>query len=323
MQRSQALECLIPPGRRRHGKMLGGVLQVWVTRACDLACPSCTQGSNLRGKAEWMSLEHFERACASLRDYWGVVGVFGGNPALHPQFAALCRIMRRYITYPQRGIWCNHPRGHGHAMRLTFCPSVSNLNVHLRRDAYDEFRRAWPECRPVGLTGDSRHSPPLVALQDVEPDEGRRWRLISQCDINRHWSAMICVVRGQLRGYFCEIAGAHAMLHQHDPAWPDTGLPIEAGWWRRPMADFAPQADWHCHRCGVPLRLHGPLSQDPTAAELTSHVHASVARPRGQRPVRLVTHPLPPDLQRVARMTDYLGNAQRKDPPCPQPTPTP
>ena len=82
------------------------------------------------------------------------------------------------------------------------------------REAYDEFRRDWPEARPFGLDKDSRHSPVYLDMTELVPDEAERNRLISGCDINQHWSAMIGVFRGQLRGYFCEIAGAQAMLKQ-------------------------------------------------------------------------------------------------------------
>src|SRR5690242_2039949 len=44
----------------------GGVLQIWVTRACDLACTHCTQGSNLAGKPGMMTPDQFEEACKSL-----------------------------------------------------------------------------------------------------------------------------------------------------------------------------------------------------------------------------------------------------------------
>src|SRR5262245_40683977 len=108
----------------------GGVLQIHITRACDLACTACTQGSNLGGKPTIMTLENFERACESLRGYNGVVGIFGGNPTLHPKFKAICEILTRIIPYEQRGLWSNNLREHGGLCRRTFNPSVSNLNVH-------------------------------------------------------------------------------------------------------------------------------------------------------------------------------------------------
>jgi len=36
-------------------------------------------------------------------------------------------------------------------------------------------------------------------MQDVIADEAERWDLIARCDINRHWSALVGVVPGNLR----------------------------------------------------------------------------------------------------------------------------
>jgi hypothetical protein len=70
-------------------------------------------------------------------------------------------------NFEQRGLWCNHPKGNAKVMRETFNPRVSNLNVQLDREAYDEFKRDWPECMPVGLDKDSRHSPVYASMHDL------------------------------------------------------------------------------------------------------------------------------------------------------------
>jgi hypothetical protein len=290
MNKQEALAKMIAPGTRRPGKYLDGVLQIWITRACDKACYNCTQGSNLGGKPRMMSLEHFEQACKSLRNYFGVVGVFGGNPAIHPQFPEICEIMRRHIPWQRRGLWCNNPLGHGKVMRQTFNPRFSNLNVHMDHAAYNEFKMDWPECIVIGLDSDSRHSPPFVAIKDVIPDEGKRWELISGCDINIHWSALIGVFRGQLRAWFCEIAGAQSMLHQDEPDYPDTGHPVTDDWWCYPMSHYEKQVEWHCHRCGIPLRGYGELAMAKDGKEQVSAEHQNIYRPKKRdRKVELVT----------------------------------
>lgn len=263
MTETDCLQRMVPPSKPRSGAWRGGIIQIHITRACDLGCCHCTQGSNFGGRPNLITLDEFERACQSLQGYWGVVGMFGGNPAVHPQFEQLCEILCNYFPFAQRGLWCNHPRGHGAAMRTTFNPHYSNLNVHLSQEAYEEFKKDWPESRPFGLTEDSLHSPPFVALKDIEPDEGRRWDLISRCDVNQYWSAMVCAIPNRgLRGFFCEVAGAQALLHAHDPGYPDLGInldgpqPLDPPWWNRTMEDsnFVEQARWHCHRCGIPSR---------------------------------------------------------------------
>jgi hypothetical protein len=281
---------MVPPSQRRPGIYRGGILQIMVTRACDLSCYHCTQGSNLAvGKPVVMTPDQFDQACASLEGYFGVVGVFGGNPTMSPYFEDYCRIMRGRFPFEQRGLWTNNLRGKGGHARITFNPKHSNFNVHLNTDAYDEFCRDWPESIPYlkGRDEDSKHLSPWRAMN--------RWPLIGRCDINRWWSAMVCVVRGELRAFFCEIAGAMAMLHQDNPDWdgtgqpmPDTGLKVEPDWWRKPMADFEPQARLHCNACGIPL---GGAPQWAIGGEREefSETHRWIARPKAKgRPVAFV-----------------------------------
>lgn len=360
MNEAQALERMVPPGQRRPKVMRGGVLQIHVTRACDKACCGCTQASQLGGKTTMMPPELFEAACRSLQGYFGVVGVFGGNPAMSVHFEAYCEILRRHFPRDQCGLWCNHPKGKGAAMRATFNPAVSNLNVHLDLEAYREFRRDWPESRPFGLREDSRHSPPWVALRDVLKtpcpecegrgghwngaglprndwdcercrgsgqvyDEAEAWRLISGCDVNQNWSALIGMFRGELRGWFCELAGAQAMLHQWEADYPDTGIPIplpgrseELGdlpdpvaWWKLSMEEYAHQVRKHCHECGVPLRGYGELAVGGNT-EQVSATHEGVFRPKRKgRLVQIVDSREQLHQGPVAKVTDYVGNAKR------------
>jgi hypothetical protein len=306
----QALSQMVAPGMRRPGIWREGVLQIHVTRACDKACFGCTQGSNLGGKPVMMTPEEFETAVLSLKGYFGVYGVFGGNPAMHRSFNEICAVLRQHVPFEQRGLWCNHPLGKGAICRETFNPAVSNLNVHQDRAAYDEFVSDWPESKPYlkGLDTDSRHAPPFVAMQDVISDDAYRWKLIANCDINKLWSAMICTVPGRgLRAYFCEIAAAHAMLHAGDEQWPDTGLAVTPGWWKQPMQAFAEQVKLHCHACGIPLRRFGQLANGGEYEEV-SRTHADILKPKVKgRRIQLV------DLEHahtrtLDRMTDYIEN---------------
>lgn len=403
MTEQEVLQKMVAPAGPRPGKPYrGGVIQIHITRACDKSCFACTQGSNLGGKTEFMSPEHFEQAVRSLgfdgnehmpelghKPYFGVVGVFGGNPALSPHFSAYCETLRRLVPFEQRGLWCNNPVTIDKAkeMARTFDPSVSNLNVHLDSAAYEMFKLGWPASHVVGLTGDSRHSPVHLAMKDVVKEQcdncagqggyfdlpnGERYlsdpgavprieqywtrcpdcggigkvadndrirELISTCDINQHWSAMIGVFRGELRAWFCEVAGAQAMLHQGESDYPDTGVriiqaengDIQCGyqwamyegtgeidpvirpqqWWKWDMDQYAGQVRKHCFECGVPLRGYGELSQSLTGKEQTSATHSGVFKPKRKgREVEVVTRLEQLGLGKIQRMTSYLQNAK-------------
>jgi len=306
---------MVAPSDHRPGIWQGGILQIMVTRACDLACHHCTQGSNLAGKPVVMTPDQFAVAVDSLAGYFGVIGVFGGNPCMSPHFDEYCRILRARVPFEQRGIWSNHPRGKGATCRVTFDPRHSNLNTHMSGEAHAEFSRDWPESIPYlkGLDADSVHGSPWVSMVDLGIEESVRWKLIGECDINRYWSAMIGVFRGQLRAWFCEIAGAASMLHQDNPDWagtggpiPDTGLPVVPGWWRQPMADFAAQVETHCHHCGIPMRRPGQLAIGGDREEF-SPTHEWIARPKVKgREIRMVKIGCPDTVVSDRPSTEYL-----------------
>jgi hypothetical protein len=297
---------------------------------CDKTCFGCTQGSNLKsGPREdmFITLENFEIAVKSLIGYHGVVGIFGGNPALHPQFAEICAILSQHIPRKHRGLWCNNPFNHASLMRETFNPNVSNLNVHLDQKAYDAFKLGWPECNPVGLHTDSRHSPvhgsmldlatlpdPNAPSQSVSNTEEVRWHWISKCDINQHWSGMVGQFRGQPRAWFCEVAGAQAMLQQHIESYPDTGitLPQEIPWWQGDMNKYSDQVDHHCHNCLVPLRGYGELACSTDGVETTTKTYLPVFQPKKlTRPVHCAKSNEHLQTGKIKLSTDYIGNSKK------------
>ncbi len=121
---------------------------------------------------------------------------------------------------------------------------------------------------------------------------------------------MICVFRGELRGFFCELAGSQAMLHQYD-AHPDLGIPIEEGWWKKPIESFQKQICYYCHRCGIPLRGKGELAQSTSneskeQVSLTHFPQYKLKKP--DRLVQLVTSLEQVNPDSVQHVTQYLRN---------------
>lgn len=348
MNKEQALEKMVFPSMKRPNvKPYNGVIQIHVTRLCDKYCNNCTQGSNLKGIIDYITLDNFEKACESLVNYFGVVGMFGGNPAVHPYFKKLCDIFCDYIPYNRRGIWCNNPLTEENAriMSRTFNPSVSNLNVHLDEKAYKLFKKYWPNSNPFGLEHDSRHAPVFVAMKDVLKEEcldcggtGRHlaldtdlvcdncggsgeiydiekaWELISKCDINQNWSAMCGQFRGELRGWFCEIAGAQSIINQEDPNYPDTGIDILKvnDWWMLGKESYSHQIEKHCHDCGVPLKGYGELATKKDGIEQCSKTYESVYKLKGKDKILdVVEDTVQLGMGRIQKFTKYLQNSTK------------
>lgn len=306
----QEMLSLMKSPRDRRQCWRNGVVQIHIIRACDKSCFHCTQISNIRGKGAVMTPDQFRVAVETLKDHFGVVGIFGGNPCIHPQFDEICAILREAIPFERRGLWSNKLFGKGAVCRETFNPHVSNLNVHLDQEAYDEFQNTWPETKGLqnlkGLYEDSRHGPPFVAQQDLGFSDDEINQNSATCDVNQKWSSLIGVVRGELRAFVCELMYAQAALHEADPDWPDTGLPVVPGWWNHPMEHFAEQVKFHCRRCGMPIKAVG---QDACGGdrEQVSATHAAWYKPKSpNRPVELIESIEQLGQDRVSSATSYL-----------------
>lgn len=332
MNEQQALSLMMSPARKQGKRPDQVVIQILVTSSCNLSCFSCTQNSQFAQPKWFMTPEQFEEAVLSLKGFPGTIGTFGGSPCLSPYFVDYCTILRKHVPMKQCGLWANDlfKPENGEAARITYNPAVSNLNCHLSQEAYDRFKKWWPESMPFGLNKDSRHSPVLVSMKDLNLSEEERWDLISKCDINQYWSALIGVFRGKLRAWFCEVAASQAILHQYEEGYPDTGLdPSNSdtwhkfrqgeqwygyqAWWQLPMRFFTGQIRQHCHSCGVPLKGYGQLAQSNNLddAEQVSQEHINVCKPKKKdRRIELIVvrEQLGQPLERTTR---YLQNADK------------
>ena len=297
------------PSDKRGTEWREGVMQIHITNVCDLSCPNCSQGCNLQTHPQSMTLEQFEKAVVSVKDYYGVIGVYGGNPTLHHQFPEICEILRAHIPFEQRGLFTNGLNGHGKICRDTFNPMYSNLNVHAQLNVVEEFKRDWPEALfNVKGYNHSRHTPTWVAIKDIEDmTDKEKWDAILDCDINKYWSAMIGLFRGDIRAWFCEIAGAQSRLHEDDMNYPDTGIPVTDGWWKLPIAVFENQVLKHCWECGIPLRGQGELDNGPIESVSVTHLPIyKLKRPNGKM-IKIVRNRS--ELGgKLARSTDYIEN---------------
>jgi len=256
MTRDEALKKMKAPGDER-GKACYGVMQLAITSHCDGGrCSNCTQLLAYR-QPRHMRLENALAAIDSVADYPGVIGIFGGNPCLHPDFEKISRHLAEVIPdRRRRGLWTNNMNGHGDLIGEVY--GYYNINVHGNVGAAAAVRRDLPGVTVWGeRAGESVHGAVLPDLAAVLPSEADRWALIAECDVNQRWSPAIVELGGRAKGFFCEVAAAWADVCGHR-----SGVKIAPGWWRRPMADFAAQVDRYCHGCGVPLRMAGRPDSD-------------------------------------------------------------
>jgi hypothetical protein len=275
------------------------IIQILVTRTCDRDCPNCTQLLPFRKDSREMSLECFERACASLAGWPGVVALFGGNPCTHSRFPELCRILaEQFPEQRQRGLWTNNLLKYGAVARATFWPSGRfNLNAHGNPTAAADMRQWLPGIAVVGQEP-SHHGAILLDRRDYGIGDTEWETLRECCDINQNWSAAIMERDGRPFAYFCEVAGALDGIRGENH-----GLPAEPGWWQWPIERFAEQVCQCCDRgCGVPLRGCGRLD-DGDQYDVSPSLVSLLDIRSGSKITLAVHHERPPQTH---ELTDYL-----------------
>jgi hypothetical protein len=232
------------------------------------ACSNCTRLLGHEKKRYIMTPEQFKDCVFVARDFIydspacpqgrtnKVLGIFGGEPLLSPFLPEYVDILIELVPEPQhRGLWTsvdwtvyNHAR-YGDAKpwvdRLLAGQGYLNWNMHTEDQ----------KCE---------HHPVLLSIGDVIKDEKEKWRLISQCWLNRDWSAAYALdANGEPKFYFCEIASSFDRVMRLG-----IGLPVEKNVWNHdlwfvenndgvqvPAGAYAHQIFSACGRCGQPLPL--------------------------------------------------------------------
>ena len=283
-------------------------MQILITRACDVFnCSECTQLLPFRGKhgkgkdrdPVHMSVDVFERAVDSMAGWRGIIALFGGNPAVHPEFPAICEVVRAKIPPRQRGLWTNNLNGHGPIVKETFWPNARlNLNVHHSSEAA-AYMREWLPGKQVWGEGPVEHSSMLRDWRDMGMTESEWIAAREQCDINQKWSGAIMERDGAPYGYFCEVAGSIDGMRGEN-----NGVAAMPGWWRQGMDSFGHQVRNCCDLgCGVPLRAKGSLDTDDTYKVSQSWVPLTV----DHAPPKVRVEVVGEIGETVRENTDYVG----------------
>lgn len=223
------------------------VIQIEITNGCHLSCRHCTRHVSHHRRPFFMSVDTARKAILSLDGFDGVVGMMGGEPSMHPKFEKMCTLWQELVPRERRGYWTAGFRWDERKALVdeTFDSKQIHYNDHI---AYD-----------------GKHTPLLVAIDEVVLDEDLRNKLIWECGFQEHWSASI-TPKG---GFFCEIAASLDWL-MDGPG----GYPIEPGWWRKTPLQFADQVERYCGMCSgaipMPAYTDGRGGRDGPTVEAIS-----------------------------------------------------
>jgi len=260
------------------------IICIDVTNKCDLACSNCTRLLENQDAFWEMTPDNFRKALQSLKGYFGVIAMIGGNPCMHRDFEELCRIFQEEVPNKlQRGLWTNNYFKHRAIIEETF--GTFNLNSHGEARAEANLLDLHKTVSGNGALswfygGHSEHAPLLTAVKDLFPEQ-EMWERISNCDINKEWSASIVQNKGELRVYFCEVAASFDLARNEDH-----GQPVTDGWWKSVARDFEDQIKRFCPGCGVPAKQKGSKDKDEIDTYTASNADIALKK-KGRKAVLL------------------------------------
>ena len=164
----------------------------------------------------------------------GTIGVMGGEPTAHPQFAEICKLFQELIpNRRKRELWTDGYRWEQYReiIEETFDSDNVTYNSH------EDEETGW-------------HQPLLVGADELVEDKELMWQLIGNCWVQWRWSCSI-TPKG---GFFCEVAAAQDQMFD-GPG----GYAIEPGWWNKDPNEFADQVERYCTRCSAAIPME-PVS---------------------------------------------------------------
>ena len=199
------------------------LIQIEITNACINECANCTRFVGHHKKPYYMDLKMVEQAINSLEGSHKWIGIMGGEPTKHPNFAEICRLMQKKVPKAKRVLYTT---GYKWGQYRSIIKKTFGVNVHLNN--HKDLSQ--------------KHQPMLLSIEDMVPNQELAEKLINNCWVDQRWSASI-----NPKGcFFCEIAAAQDILFE-GPG----GLPIKKGWWKNPPQCFADQIKRHCYRLSL------------------------------------------------------------------------
>lgn len=272
-----------PPTKKRFR-----IVQIDVTRRCDLACSNCTRALEQHTRPD-MTPEQFEQAVVACAPWViresGVLSLFGGNPCASPSFERYCEILARHVPIQHRGLWTNNLLNKGEIAANYYCPkrSTFNFNAHCSSSAVARFKRYFPGVPVFGADRPSKHATIFAAPVDFGISEAGAMQAAENCHYDREWSAIVVQEApdwSRLGGYSCEIASTHARV-----AGKALGVEVVDGWLDL-LEEFTPQYKWACTRCSGALNLKG--QEDHLGRDEYSPMHAEAFQAGTRNKARLV-----------------------------------
>ena len=260
------------------------IIQIDITNACPHKCSHCTRFTSHIAKPCFMDGATFRKAVVSLESFPGMVGIMGGEPTIHPEFARFVEFYAEHIG-TGRLDWGRRPIADFAAYRNRQLANVKHrrgLWTSLGPAYYKHFeliQEVFPYQCINDHTNPGQHQALLITRKELGIADDQWHVLRDACWVQDLWSASI-TPKG---AFFCEVAGALDMLYDGPGGWP-----IEPGWWQRTPDQFGDQLRW-CELCSAPLAV--PRVQANVEVDIVSPAHlerlAAIGAPSVKSPGRI------------------------------------
>lgn len=217
-------------------------MQIDITNYCVRGCLYCSRyNRHLRvDQRVHMSLDQVEKALDSLRTWPTKIGIIGGEPLLHPEFAGLCELIRTKFPPEKMALWTS-----GGKKYKELLPTINGTFGFV---AYNEHN--------AEQLSTCKHQPLTVAIKDVIGNERLRETLIDDCWVQRTW----CPTINHFGAYFCEVAAAQdVLLNEGRNAWP-----VVPRWWDKIPSQFEDQVKACCDNCGMAIPMEREFIRNRT-----------------------------------------------------------
>lgn len=247
-------------------------IQLTITNACSYDCCHCSQSCPhvSKDKKYYMTLDEVEKGLQSLEGFNGHIGIFGGEPTIHPQFEEICKLYQKYVfVKARRELWTagTKYKKYKELINETFYPELVSYNEH------------WDEQSCY-------HQPVNIAVREIfngetsghsDEDRSLMKHLINNCWVQQRWSPAI-TPKG---AYFCEIAGSRAII-----LGGANGLPVEKGWWLRPLGDYQAQIDTLCVNCSACVPMFARVEDKQERDEVSPKMLAALREAKSPKAVK-------------------------------------
>ncbi len=217
------------------------ILEFVITDFCNLNCPLCVQGMPLQTNKRIMPIDELREISNFIKPFeFDAIKISGGEPTLHPQFAEICKNLRkmfpaRYYILATNGFGLEKFKDYVYVF-----DKVSITHYPGRND------RVFERAKRLGLTNLKTG----VKRDYIEMRDSYRERNLNKINVYKHCkkTRIKKIIQGRI--YPCCVIFGQAVRQNIDIN--TISAPVDENW-RENLAKI--NIENHCKRCSVDVKI--------------------------------------------------------------------